>query len=81
MYTSWVSPRAADGSQGGYYRVELNYDLCIDQVAELTVAMSKGGMVNVQPDKNKRTDGVEDPVGKHYSPCKWVGSAVPRSGT
>eukprot|EP00974_Lingulodinium_polyedra_P059567 5738404-Lingulodinium_polyedra.AAC.1 len=46
MYTSWVSPRAADGSQGGYYCVELNYDSSIGQVAEFAVAVSKGEMVN-----------------------------------
>eukprot|EP00974_Lingulodinium_polyedra_P110444 10681579-Lingulodinium_polyedra.AAC.1 len=51
MPASWVSPRAADGSQGGYYRMGLNYDISIDHVAELMVAVSKGGMVNFQSDK------------------------------
>ena len=59
----------------GYYRIELDYCLDIDEVAELMIAVSGGWMNSFQP---KETDGR---VGSaHYSAHHWIGE-VKMSGT
>ena len=55
----------------GYYRIELDYCLDIDEVAELMIAASGGWMNSFQPNE---TDGR---VGSaHYSAHNWIGKVV-----
>ena len=55
----------------GYYRIELDYCLDIDEVAELMIAASGGWMNSFQPTE---TDGRVR--GVHYSTHNWIGEVM-----
>ena len=62
----------------GYYRIELDADLDIDEVAPLLIDASKGHMQRFQPKNQKTTDGKLDKEGTHYSSYNWVGRTCTR---
>ena len=57
----------------GYYRIELDYCLDIDEVAELMIAASGGWMNSFQPRASRLGT-------KQYSAHNWIGEVMTASG-
>ena len=55
----------------GYYRIELNRNLGIDDVAACIAQTNL--MIDFEADKAKETDGKVDVEGAHYSLHDWTG--------
>ena len=64
-----------------YHRIELDYPLDIDEVAEQLLTGSGGTLTNWQKKPPKHTDGCPDKDGAHYSLQNWGGGYTPGTGS